>query len=110
MNLRFTDSLTAYHQTSYTEGTSGLTGLKLDPTKLSATPAGFNYTGLSDLGNYSRLRMRWWYTETGMRQMLRQQFMMEYALTYQNFRDSYTYTENKTGKNLGFVLRLNWLF
>ncbi len=65
---------------------------------------------LSDLENYSRLRVRWWYPEAGVRQMLRQQFIMEYAMTYQNYQDKQPYLVDMTGKNLGFILRLNWLF
>jgi hypothetical protein len=110
LNLRFTERITAHSQTTYTEASGSLSGLSLDPTQVSAIPPGFDYVALSELGDYSRLRIRWWGLEAGMRQMLGGQVMLEYALTYQNYKDIQPYLVDKTGKNLGFVLRLHRLF
>ena len=71
---------------------------------------GYNYLAVSDLGDYSRLRMRWWFTEMGVRQAVASRFLVEYALTYPDYRDSQAYIVDASGKNWGFLFRLNWTF
>ncbi|NWG14005.1 MAG: hypothetical protein HXY20_10775 [Acidobacteria bacterium] len=110
VNLRMSDNLATYAQASVTEASASFSGLRLDPAQVSATPPGFDYVAVSDLGKYSRLRVRWWYTEFGLRQSIRGRFLFDYALTYQDYRDSQPYLVDATGKNWGFLLRMNYLF
>ena len=110
MNVRASDKITGFGQFVLTDSAASFRGPALDPTTLTGTPPGFNYLDASDLGDYSKLDVRWWNLETGLRQALRNSLMMDYALTYQNYRDNQPYLFDTSGKNLGFVIRANWMF
>ncbi len=110
IQMRLTDQISTYGQVVMTEASSGFTGLNLDPAKVSAIPAGFDYRAVSDLGNYSRLRMRWWNTEVGVRQMLGKSFQFDSALTYDRYRDSQPYLEDYSGKHWGAQFRVHYFF
>jgi hypothetical protein len=110
VNVRASDRITGYGQFVLTESSASFRGPSLDPSTLPGQPPGFDYTAAADLGDYSKLDIRWWNVEAGLRHALRNQLMMDYALTYHNYKDRSPYLFDTTGKNWGFVLRANWLF
>jgi len=110
MNVRFTGRLTTCASASMAEASASFSGLSLDPSQVQAAPAGFDYRAISDLGDYSRLRMRWWVVEAGLRQVFADRFLFDFALSYDNFRDEQPYLVDNTGKMWGFKLGLNWIF
>ncbi|MBN1568102.1 MAG: hypothetical protein JXA73_09660 [Acidobacteria bacterium] len=110
VNVQANDKIAGYGQFVLTDSSASFKGPSLDPTKVIGTPPGFNYPAVADLGNYSKLDIRWWSVEAGMKQALRNSLMMDYALTYQDYKDRYPYLFDTTGKNWGFVIRANWMF
>jgi len=109
VNFKLGDRLTSYVSTSVVEASASFSGINLDPTQVQQVPPGFDYAALSDLGNYSRLRARWWTAEGGLRQVLANRFLLDFALSYDNYRDSQPYLVDYTGKSWGFRLGLNWM-
>jgi hypothetical protein len=85
-------------------------GLRLDESSLVGVPPGFNHLDVTQLQDYSDLKMRWWYLEGGIRQLIADRYVMEYALTYQDYSDYRVYLTDNTGSRFGMLLRFNWLF
>jgi hypothetical protein len=110
VNVRASDKVAAYGQFVLTDSAASFQGPSLDSTKVPGIPPGFDYKVVSDLGNYSKLDIRWWNVEAGLRQTLRNRFLMDYAVTYQDYNDNQPYLFDTTGKNWGFVIRANWMF
>jgi hypothetical protein len=110
VNVLASETITGYGQIVLTKSAASFRGPALDSTKVSAIPPGFDYAAISDLGRYSSLDMRWWNLEAGVHHTLRKQFLIDYALTYQDYKDNQPYLVNTTGKSLGFLLRANWIF
>jgi hypothetical protein len=108
--MKMNNKISAHGQVSLTEASGSFSGLQLDPSGLEGIPPGFNYAGISEMGNFSNLRMRWWYLEGGLQHLVGKHMVMDYALTYQDFRDSQAYLVDTTGTNLGLMVRANWLF
>ena len=109
-NYRWSENTTLHGQFVLTEASSSFSGLLLDPSTLVGTPDGFNYTDITELQDFSHLRMRWFYLEGGLKQLLAQRFILETALTYQDYNDNQPYLVDTTGSRFGVLTRINFLF
>ena len=109
-NLKVSEKLVLHAQTVFTEASSGFSGLNLDPSGLPGQPPGFDYPALSEIQDFSNLRLRWWYFEGGIQHQVQPKLLWETNLTYDNYTDSQSYVVNTTGKRFGALARLNWFF
>jgi hypothetical protein len=104
------EKFSAYGQLVLTEASSSFYDLALNPNDVPATPNGFDYVSISDMGDYSDLRMKWWYLEGGISHNIGAHTVFEYALTYDDYDDGEPYLADTSGKKLGLLFRANWLF
>ena len=109
-NYRLSDTTTLHGQFILTEASSSFSGLNLDASTLVGTPPGFNYSDLTELQDYSHLRMRWYYLDGGLKQLMAQRYALEAALTYQDYNDYQPYLVDTTGSRFGVLTRINFLF
>jgi hypothetical protein len=104
------EKLILHGQASYTEATSAFSDLYLDDSSLPKIPPGFNYADISELGDFSRLRTKWWHVEGGLKQLLGESYALEYNVTYDDYDDAQPFLVNTSGSKLGLMFRFNWLF
>jgi hypothetical protein len=104
------ERLTAYAAATMVESSAAFSGLELDAAKVSAIPPGFDYRAVSDLGNYSRLGVRWWNVQAGVRHLIGSRFLLDLGATYDDYRDRQPYIVDTTGKSWGIKLGANWIF
>lgn len=104
------DKSTLYGQLLLTEASSSQNGLFLDDSSLSGTPPGFDYASVTEIQDYSNLRLRWWQFEGGLKHLFTENVAFEYAVTYSDLNDYQPYLADRTGSRLGMLSRLNWLF
>lgn len=109
-NLAVASGLSLHGQVVYTEASSSMSDLFLDDSPLPGIPDGFDYSSISELEGFSNLRIHWWYFEGGVKQLFSDDYVLEYALTYDDWDDKQPYIVDSTGSRLGMLLRFNWLF
>jgi hypothetical protein len=110
-NVRMNDVFTFHGQIVLTESSGSFSGLDLDDSVLPGKPPGFNYEYMNELAGFSRLRSRWWYLEGGIQQLIANDWVFDYALTYDDYDDYQRYLfVDTTGRKLGMLFRINYLF
>jgi len=110
-NVKVNDTFTFHGQIVLTEASGAFSGLELDDSGLPGKPPGFRYEEMNELASFSRLRTRWWYVEGGFQQLFADSWVVDYALTYDDFNDYQRYLfVDTTGSKMGMLFRINYLF
>ncbi len=104
------ERLAAYASTSLVESAAAFSGIDLDPAAVPGVPPGFDYRAVSDLGRYSRLGVRWWNVQAGVRHSVGTRLLIDLGMTYDDYKDRQPYLVDTTGKRLGFKLGASWIF
>jgi hypothetical protein len=104
------DRSRVYTQFTWTESSSSLGGILLSTAGLPGSPAGYNYTNVSDIYNDSNLRTRRLLQVVGFEQRLADRLVLQNELWWHDYKDGEPYLFDTNGRNIGFRFSLNWIF
>ena len=108
--MRLADNLALHGQVVLTEASSSFSDLYLREDSLVGKPPGFNYTDITELQDFSNLRIRQLYFEAGVSHLISGRYNLEYNVSYNDLNDYQPYIVNATGSRFGTFFRFNWLF
>lgn len=94
----------------YNDGRGSLGGISLDASKLTATPAGYNYAAISEIGRYSALNVRQVQQVYGLNYEFAPKWMLTVAGHYNSYKDRQPYIVDANGRLAGAQGGVSYIF
>lgn len=110
VNFEINKKWSLYENFIWNRGRGQLGGLGLDPAKVVATPAGYNYVALSELGKYSALNADRTQNITGLNYQISEKWSANAAYFFGQYKDKSPYLLDTTGRTQGVEFGVNYIF
>lgn len=110
VNFEINSKWSLFENFIWNRGRGQMAGIGLDPSKVPAVPAGFNYVAMSELGKFSALNADRTQNITGLNYQISEKWAANAAYFFGQFKDKSPYLLDATGRTQGVEFGINYIF